>query len=211
MVVIIVVEKGWFRKNIKGIVFFALLILLCSVSLLLNQSQQSKQLATAQDYPLMRENIYKGKIEDTKPVMANYQVMDPKTVKVILARIYLDGEVSEEIVEETIISMEDFWAEYAEWDLIDQDEAQVVFQQRVDDISPLLKINGYFGISEEGTLNIYEGKPSEDKVIQSFFQINMKKLKSHQQRELEDGIPVQSRDRYEEVLKIFKKYAKHEM
>jgi forespore regulator of the sigma-K checkpoint len=212
MVVIIVEEKGRFKKYIKGIGFFALIIILCSVSLLFNQSQQSKQLATAQDYPLMRENIYyKGALEEAKPVMANYQVMDPKTVKVILARIYLDGEVSEEIVEETILSMEDFWAEYAEWDLIDQDEAQVVFQQRVDDISPLLKINGYFGISEEGTLNIYEGKPSEDKVIQSFFQINMKKLKSHQQRELEDGIPVQSRDRYEEVLKIFKKYAKHEM
>nr|WP_241657828.1 intercompartmental signaling factor BofC [Anaerobacillus alkaliphilus] len=140
-----------------------------------------------------------------------YQVMGPKSVQVILERIYLDGEISEEIVEETILSMEDFWAEYADWNLIDQDEAKVVFQQKVDDISPLLKINGYFGISEDGILNIYEGKPSDEKVIQSFFQINMKKLKSHQQQELENGIPVLSRDRYEEVLKMYKKYAKHEM
>ncbi|MCT8139529.1 BofC C-terminal domain-containing protein [Anaerobacillus sp. CMMVII] len=159
----------------------------------------------------MRENINKRAIENAIPVAKTFHVMDPKTVRVILARIYLDGEVSEEVVEETILSMEDFWAEYAEWDLIDQDEAQVVFQQKIDDISPLLKINGYFGISEEGTLNIYEGKPSEEKVIQSFFQINMKKLKSHQQQELEDGIPILSRDRYEEVLKMYKKYAKHEM
>nr|MBA5585348.1 intercompartmental signaling factor BofC [Anaerobacillus isosaccharinicus]QOY38445.1 intercompartmental signaling factor BofC [Anaerobacillus isosaccharinicus] len=168
-------------------------------------------MATSLDNSLMRESINKGQIVIAAPVTATVQVVDPKTVRVILARIYLDGEISEEIVEETILSMEDFWAEYAEWDLIDQDEAQVVFQQRVDDISPLLKINGYFGISQEGTLNIYEGKPSEEKVIQSFFQINMKKLKSHQQQELEKGIPVISRDRYEEVLKMYKKYARHEM
>ena len=93
----------------------------------------------------------------------------------------------------------------------DGDETQIVFQQEVDDISPLLKINGYFGISEDGILNIYEGKPSDEKVIQSFFQINTKKLKSHQQQELEMGIPVLSRDRYEEVLKMFKKYEKHQM
>ncbi|RXJ00022.1 regulator [Anaerobacillus alkaliphilus] len=159
----------------------------------------------------MRETN-KGKIVTTVQVMAKpYQVMGPKSVQVILERIYLDGEISEEIVEETILSMEDFWAEYADWNLIDQDEAKVVFQQKVDDISPLLKINGYFGISEDGILNIYEGKPSDEKVIQSFFQINMKKLKSHQQQELENGIPVLSRDRYEEVLKMYKKYAKHEM
>lgn len=196
------------RKNIIG--FFALFILLCSVSFLFIQVQESKKLVTA-DYPLMRDNINKGAIVNARPVMATFQVGNPKTVKVILARIYLDGEVSEEIVEETILSMEDFWAEYADWDLIDLNEAQVVFQQKVDDISPLLKINGYFGVSAEGTLNIYEGKPSEEKVIQSFFQINLKKLKSHQQRELQDGIPVLSRDRYEEVLKMYKKYAKHEM
>jgi len=196
------------RKNIIG--FFALLILLCSVSFLFVQGQESKKLVTA-DYPLMRDNINKGAIVNARPVMATFQVGNPKTVKVILARIYLDGEVSEEIVEETILSMEDFWAEYADWDLIDLNEAQVVFQQKVDDISPLLKINGYFGVSDEGTLNIYEGKPSEEKVIQSFFQINLKKLKSHQQRELQDGIPVLSRDHYEEVLKMYKKYAKHEM
>ncbi|QOY38445.2 BofC C-terminal domain-containing protein [Anaerobacillus isosaccharinicus] len=204
--------KNLVKKNLKVKLMglFALLILLFSVGIYI-QPQQSYKMATSLDNSLMRESINKGQIVIAAPVTATVQVVDPKTVRVILARIYLDGEISEEIVEETILSMEDFWAEYAEWDLIDQDEAQVVFQQRVDDISPLLKINGYFGISQEGTLNIYEGKPSEEKVIQSFFQINMKKLKSHQQQELEKGIPVISRDRYEEVLKMYKKYARHEM
>ncbi|MGO4887419.1 BofC C-terminal domain-containing protein [Anaerobacillus sp. MEB173] len=140
-----------------------------------------------------------------------FEVMGPKSVEVILQRVYLDGEVSEEIVEEVIWSMEDFWAFYENWNLVDQSESQVIFQQEVDDISPLLKINGYFGISPEGVLRIYEGKPNEEKVIHSFFQINTKKLKSHQQSELQEGIPVLSRDHYEKVIQTMKKYAVNEL
>ncbi|WP_096201437.1 intercompartmental signaling factor BofC [Bacillus sp. FJAT-45350] len=140
-----------------------------------------------------------------------FEVMGPKTVEVVLKRIYLDGEISEERLFETIWSMEDFWAYYEGWDLIDQNEQQVLFQQKVDDISPLLKFNGYFGISDDGFLKIYEGKPGGEKVIQSFFQINTKKLKSQQQTELVEGIPVMSRENYQEVISALKKYAISEM
>ncbi|MBU8905491.1 BofC C-terminal domain-containing protein [Desertibacillus haloalkaliphilus] len=153
------------------------------------------------------------KVEDKPPAQQEetYEVMGPKTVEVILEREYLDGEVSEEVVEETIWSMEDFWAFYENWTLVDQAEDKVVFKQQVDDISPLLKINGYFGISEDGTLKLYEGKPTEENVIQSLYQINTKKLKSHQHVNLKEGIPVQSREHYEQVLKTFKKFAIKEM
>lgn len=136
----------------------------------------------------------------------SFEVLGPKTVRVILETVYLDGEVSEEIVEETIWSMEDFWAEYEAWNLIDLDDVQIVFQQNVNDISPLLKLNGYFGLSEEGILSIYNGKPDEENVIQSFFHINTDKLKSHQHVQLKKGIPVISREKYEEVINTFKQY-----
>jgi forespore regulator of the sigma-K checkpoint len=136
-----------------------------------------------------------------------YEVTGPITVTVILERIYLDGEVSEEIKEETILSMEDFWAEYASWQLVDQDEEQIVFQKNIDDISPLLKANGYFGITDKGILTIFNGKPNSEKVIQSFFQIDIDKLESHQHEELKQGIPIHSKDKYEEVLEVFKPFS----
>ncbi|MFV8826867.1 BofC C-terminal domain-containing protein [Alkalihalobacterium sp. APHAB7] len=147
------------------------------------------------------------------PVMKMVENEDsgPKKVQVKLQRVYLDGEISEEVVEETIWSMEDFWAFYDQWLLVDQNEEEILFKQEIDDISPLLKINGYFGISEDGVLNIYEGKPDDQKIIQSFFQINTKKLKSHHESELKNGIPVMSRENYQEVLKILEKYAITEM
>ncbi|WP_078545381.1 intercompartmental signaling factor BofC [Litchfieldia alkalitelluris] len=138
---------------------------------------------------------------------SDFEVTGPLTMTVILERVYLDGEVSEEIVEETIWAMEDFWAEYADWQMIHSDEEQVVFQQHVDDISPLLKSNGYFGISEDGVLTIFDGRPSKsNKVIQSFFQIDIEKLESRQHNMLKKGIKVGSKSEYINVIEIFKTF-----
>ncbi|MFD2681415.1 BofC C-terminal domain-containing protein [Bacillus seohaeanensis] len=129
------------------------------------------------------------------------------TVKVVLERVYLDGEISEETVEETIWSMEDFWASYEDWKLITMNEEEIVFQQHVNDISPLLKTNGYFGISDKGVLSIFNGKPDQSKIIQSFFQIDVNKLESKQHKELVKGIPIKNKKSYEDVLKSFEQYS----
>lgn len=128
----------------------------------------------------------------------------PKKFSVMLQRVYLDGEVSEECVEETIWSMEDFWSKYENWQLVNMDSHQFVFRQEMDDISPLLKANGYFGVSAEGVLGVYNGKPNKANIIQSFFQIDLEKLESKQQKNLQNGIPIKNKNRYVEVLETFK-------
>ncbi|MCL7746959.1 intercompartmental signaling factor BofC [Halalkalibacter alkaliphilus] len=140
-----------------------------------------------------------------------YEVMGPQTINVILERVYLDGEKSEERIQETIWSMEDFWAYYEDWNLVDQSENEMIFRKEVNDISPLLKVNGYFGITEDGILSIYEGQPNEERVIQSFFQLDTAKLKSRQHSELRKGIPVQDLKHYEEVLQVFGQYKSAQM
>ncbi|MBU9713981.1 intercompartmental signaling factor BofC [Bacillus tamaricis] len=134
-----------------------------------------------------------------------------QTVEVILQRHYLDGEISEETIEETIWSMEDFWSFYEDWQLVDQNEQKIIFMKELNDISPLLKMNGYFGLSEDGILNIYNGKPNDNEVIQSFFQVNTSRLKSHLRDELLKGIPVSSKDHYLEVIKMVEEYAIKEL
>ncbi|CAN7305722.1 BofC C-terminal domain-containing protein [Rossellomorea sp. LjRoot5] len=135
------------------------------------------------------------------------EVASAHTVTVILERVYLDGEVSEEIVQETIWSMEDFWAAYEDWQLMDMTEEQIVFQKKMDDISPLLKTNGYFGISDKGVLSIFNGRPGQAEIIQSFFQIDVKKLESKRHDDLVKGIPIKSKQEYEEVLEQYKPYS----
>jgi forespore regulator of the sigma-K checkpoint len=131
---------------------------------------------------------------------------EPLKVEVILKREYLDGEISEEKVIEHIWSMENFWVKYEQWELVDTNDRGLVFKKKLDDISPLLKANGYFGITEDGTLTIFNGKPYQSNIIQSFFQINIDKLESRKQIELKKGIPIKTKDRYVQVLETFKPY-----
>lgn len=135
------------------------------------------------------------------------QKSEPLAMKIVLERIYLDGEVSEETIQENIFSLENFWAKYDQWKLKEIDEKTIVFSKQMDDISPLLKANGYFGISDKGVFSIFNGKPGQSRIIQSFFQIDVKKLESSKQKELHDGIPIKNKDRYVKVLETFKSYS----
>ncbi|UII55019.1 intercompartmental signaling factor BofC [Cytobacillus spongiae] len=138
----------------------------------------------------------------------NEEQITPHEMTIILERAYLDGEISEEKIKDQIWSMEEFWAKYDQWQLVDISQKYVVFRQDVDDISPLLKANGYFGITEDGILTIFNGKPQDYNVIQSFFQIDIGKLESTKHKELQEGIRIKTKDRYVEVLETFKNYSK---
>ncbi len=139
---------------------------------------------------------------------SNEATREPITVEVLLKCLYMDGEISEETVTETIYSMENFWAKYEDWQYIGMENNKMVFQKRADDISPLLKANGYFGVTDDGILSIFNGKPYKSHIIQSFFQIDVGKLESTKRQELKNGIPVKTKDRYVEVLETFKSYSK---
>ncbi|MGG2095295.1 BofC C-terminal domain-containing protein [Bacillus sp. S13(2024)] len=127
-------------------------------------------------------------------------------ITIMLQRIYLDGEVSQEIFRDKVVHLEKLLEQYKEWQLVDRDDVQVVLQKRIDDISPLLKTSGYFGVSKEGILQIFNGVPETDNVIHSFFQIDMKKMESYQRERLKRGIRVKSKERFVEVMKDMEQY-----
>ncbi len=127
--------------------------------------------------------------------------------KVILQREYLDGELSEEKITEWFGSIEDLKNKYKGWRIIEQTKDYLVLHKMESDISPLLKANGYFGMSEDGTLSIYNGKPEHDKVIHTFFQIDVGKLEVYQQEELQHGIQIISKDQFTSLMNEYREYA----
>ncbi|MFD1705560.1 BofC C-terminal domain-containing protein [Siminovitchia sediminis] len=131
----------------------------------------------------------------------------PLELTVHLKRVYLDGAMSEEVVNETVFALEDFWAKYESWQLVDMDEKRLVFEKNINDVSPLLKANGYIGISEDGTLSIFNGKPEQSDVIRSFFQIDVKKMESSQHLRLIQGIPVHTKEEFTKVVESMKRYS----
>lgn len=165
--------------------------------------------ATSHMQYFTEEFTYSNKsLENAKNEEEHVVIPDtPLILDVTLKRSYLDGEVSEERVQETIWALEDFWTKYESWQLVDIDEENIVFEQSVDDISPLLKVNGFFGITDDGTLSIFNGDPEQAEIIQSFFQIDIEKLEGKKRMELKRGIPVQSKEVYTEVLEAMRHYS----
>ncbi len=138
------------------------------------------------------------------------QEKGPLVVEVILRTNYADGVSTNQSVYETIWAMEDFWSQYADWQLVDQEEGRMIFERNLEDISPASKQNGHFGLTEEGVLTIFDGIPAEEKVIQTFFQIDVGKLESQRREQLMEGIPVESWYQFEDVIQSFSKIKKEE-
>ncbi|UOQ47317.1 intercompartmental signaling factor BofC [Gracilibacillus caseinilyticus] len=149
----------------------------------------------------------KSNAESPKEVMAVAQ--DPLTIELTLEKHYIDGKVEREQVEETIASMQDFWAEYQDWQVMEQKEGHIRFRKEVNDISPYLKANGYFGI-KNGKLTIFEGVPVQESAVQSFYQIDTDELESHLYERLKEGIKINTKKDYSEVLETFRSYQKAE-
>ncbi|WP_176224057.1 BofC C-terminal domain-containing protein [Thalassobacillus devorans] len=141
----------------------------------------------------------KSSLEEPVSLVAS----QPLEVKVTMEKQYLDGvtEVEEKI--ETIWAMEDFWANYDGWTLMNQGEGFVEFYKQIDDLSPEVKANGYFGIDLNDQLTIFLGKPTEGKVIESFFPIPVDTLESSRRKELEQGIKIQDKNHFNKVIETY--------
>ncbi|GAA0483370.1 hypothetical protein GCM10008986_05530 [Salinibacillus aidingensis] len=135
---------------------------------------------------------------------------EPLELEVVLKRKYLDGNIEKEVKNETIWSLQDFWANYKTWNLQKQQEGRVVFEKEIEDLSPEVKKNGYFGLNEDNVLSIFNGKPENSEVIKAFYQIDVEKLESFRKDELKSGIKVDKKSTFQTVIQTYKEYASSE-
>jgi forespore regulator of the sigma-K checkpoint len=91
------------------------------------------------------------------------------------------------------------------------DHTVVVVREVLDDLAPICKEEGYFGLSEEGILTLYQGPPHEKRVIETFYRIDTRKLESmktpSQEEGLQEGIRIQDVADYWDVLSRYGQYA----
>ena len=91
---------------------------------------------------------------------------------------------------------------------------KVVFVQKIDDLSLECKRQAYFGLDSEGNLTLFNGIPSNENIIRTFFQMNIQYLESslpkETVKELHEGIRVTDIAEYNSVLSTFSDYAVNE-
>ncbi|MBO2943430.1 BofC C-terminal domain-containing protein [Paenibacillus sp. F411] len=92
-------------------------------------------------------------------------------------------------------------------------EGEVWLEEAVaDDLSPSCKEQAYISVDQEGNLTLFDGPPEKDKVIQTFFQLDIGSMESSLPvdvvRQLQHGIRVQDIEEYNSVLSTFSDYAR---
>jgi forespore regulator of the sigma-K checkpoint len=130
--------------------------------------------------------------------------------ELVLARTYLCGMKEEERKPVPAEKLAQLLTEYNGWEIISADASKVILLKRENDISPSCKANGYFGLSGEGVLTLFNGLPSGQEVIQTFYQIDTAKMEASLPKEvvesLKKGIRVKDLAEYNSVLSTYEEF-----
>lgn len=138
--------------------------------------------------------------EKAMPVMA-------KSFELILRRTYLCGTMNEEKIQAARLTIDELLAKYIGWEIVSTEGEQIVLARHENDISPECKKNGYFGLTPDGMLTLFNGLPGEQKVIQTFYQINTARMEASLPKEeldlLRNGIRVHDLAEYNSILSTY--------
>lgn len=81
-----------------------------------------------------------------------------------------------------------------------------------DDLSTACKEQAYMSVDANGNLTLFDGPPQEEKVLRTFFQLDVGSMESTLPKDvlkqLQDGIRIQDIEEYNSVLSTFSDYAR---
>lgn len=101
---------------------------------------------------------------------------------------------------------------YRSWNGRIGEDGSLWLERQVDDLAPSFRDNAYFGVDAEGNLTLFKGPPAEEEALKTFFQMDMRSIKSSlpepMWKELRDGIRVKDAAEYNSVLSTFSDYAR---
>ncbi|WP_434749739.1 BofC C-terminal domain-containing protein [Paenibacillus amylolyticus] len=132
-------------------------------------------------------------------------------IRVVLQTEYICGVESEQLGRMDIPQLKTLLAQHPEWEAKVTSSDTLLLSQSVNDLSPICKQQAYISIDAGGNLNLYEGKPAEENVIRTFFQLDVGTLESSLPEgvleQLQEGIRIQDKDEYDSVISTFSDFA----
>ncbi|NBD25932.1 BofC C-terminal domain-containing protein [Paenibacillus glycinis] len=148
--------------------------------------------------------------ETSRSVIATLSDMHAK-VTVKLRRVYICGVESETIGSLSSADALRMMKLHPEWTAMLDEQGAVVMEQRIDDLSESCKRNAYFGLDKLGRLSLFDGAPKKEKVLRTFFQLDVNYMESSLPRERIDelvkGIRVTDKDAFNSVISTYSDYA----
>ncbi|MGF9698362.1 BofC C-terminal domain-containing protein [Paenibacillus sp. MABNR03] len=149
--------------------------------------------------------------EEVQTILAKLSSEPDRLTSVVLETHYICGVETERLGKMALPQLKILLQQHPEWDaeVVASDTLQI--KEHVDDLSPLCKEQAYISVDGVGNLKLYEGRPTEEKVIRTFFQMDVGSLESSLPEgvleQLQQGIRVQDKDEYNSVISTFSDYA----
>ncbi|MEC0124811.1 BofC C-terminal domain-containing protein [Paenibacillus pabuli] len=130
---------------------------------------------------------------------------------VVMETQYICGVETEQLGKMAVPQLKILLIQHPEWEAEVKSPEVLHIKQHVDDLSPICKEQAYISIDAVGNLNLYEGRPGEEKVIRTFFQMDVGSLETSLPEgvleQLQQGIRIQDKDEYDSVISTFSDYA----
>lgn len=150
---------------------------------------------------------------DSKPTAGVIEALskDPQEREVYLRKEYVCGQETTSLglmqADEIIRLLQ----QHPEWSGHTDMEGAVWLVEHIEDLSDDCKQNGYISLDKAGNLSLFDGPPDREKVLRTFFQLDIESMESslpdHIIQELREGIRVSDFDEYNSVISTFSDYA----
>ncbi len=129
-----------------------------------------------------------------------------------LHRQYICGEETQPLGQLTSAEVIRMLVSHPEWTaMLSQDGQTVLLEQVIEDFSQSCKGNIYIGLDKQGYLSLFEGAPKKEKVVKTFFQLDVKYMESSLPQDkvdrLSEGIKITDMDEYNSVLSTYSDFA----
>jgi len=208
--------KKIFRKRRKlGLSFIFVIIIACSALLVLLSPEQESS-----DDPVLRlreKAISAWSVadpedtEDLRQALSTYLQDYDGERQVDVYTIYVCGEEKRSYGRLGSQIILDLMVQHPRWLVEEYDGDTVTFYEYVEDLSETCKQSAYIGIDGMDQLTLFEGMPSYDHAIRTFFQIDIEQLKTSLPQEAVDslynGIRIQDLAQYNSVISTFSQFA----
>ncbi len=128
-----------------------------------------------------------------------------------LRRVYLCGEEVQRLGKMTAKQTIRLMQRHPEWSGHLSPSGTVTLVEQIDDLSPACKESAVFGIDHEGRLSLFDGPPERQKVLRTFYQLDVRYMESSLPKERIDallhGIRISDVDELNSILSTYSDYA----
>ncbi len=134
----------------------------------------------------------------------------PLTVK--LHRIYVCGEETKPLGRISGKQLASLLRSHPDWTVRrDETPQTLIIEQQIDDLSEQCKANAYIGVDKAGRLSLYDGLPKKEKVVKTFFQLDVQYMESSLPQDKLDrlvkGIRISDMEALNSVMSTYSDFA----